>query len=345
MIDWATVEIPLNHTPIYGGEVISILPDGTQEWSTPKRMQAVGSYEKKLSFRSVGGDGAGKATHLWISGNPSKFLQGHNVFGSDDLVSLVADTFAIIAKQFCLKPTLQEQHAIAIGDYQVNKVDINYSFDLPCRSDVLAFIRAMEFKAKTRHGRPSMKGGTLYFGDNRSPYWFIKLYCKAEEIETNRGALPIALQNLGIEQWVENKLRIELTLKRKQLRKLDVINAKDLSAVRVRELFNDYLRKLEMKEQIALTSEQQMNLPHRLQSTYILWREGRDLRNVLPRPTYYRHRKELLEHGIDINLCQESLDRSNVVPLVKIIEAQPAVIPRFAYEKRLVHSSANSSAA
>ena len=26
------------------------------------------------------------ATHLSLSGNPSKFLQGHNIFGSDDLM-------------------------------------------------------------------------------------------------------------------------------------------------------------------------------------------------------------------------------------------------------------------
>ena len=36
--------------------------------------------------RSVGGDGQGMATHLSLSGNPSKFLQGHNIFGSDDLM-------------------------------------------------------------------------------------------------------------------------------------------------------------------------------------------------------------------------------------------------------------------
>jgi len=63
--------------------------NGEIEWRAPKRKQATGSYEKKISIKSAGSDGQGNATHLWVSGNPSKFLQGHNVFGSDDLVSLV----------------------------------------------------------------------------------------------------------------------------------------------------------------------------------------------------------------------------------------------------------------
>lgn len=76
-----------------------------------------------------------------------------------------------------------------MGDYKLVMADINYSFLLPTRGDVLSFIRALEFKAKTRHGRPSSKGGTLYFGQN-SEYWAIKFYCKAEEIRTARGKIP-----------------------------------------------------------------------------------------------------------------------------------------------------------
>ncbi|MBF7072817.1 hypothetical protein ISG33_05300 [Glaciecola sp. MH2013] len=31
-------------------------------------------------IRSVGSNEQGNAIHFWISGNPSKFLQGHNLF-------------------------------------------------------------------------------------------------------------------------------------------------------------------------------------------------------------------------------------------------------------------------
>lgn len=340
MIDWGLVLFPFIHEPINSGKVISITPDGEEEWSQPKRLQAIGSFEKNVSIKSVGGTGDGLATHLWVNGNPSKFLQGHNVFGSDNIVSLMSDLFDVIAKQYELKPTLQELHAIRTGNYELKMVDINYSYELPCRSDVLAFIRALEFKAKTRHGRPSRKGGTLYFGKN-SKRWALKFYCKAEEIETKRGRIPNELSGLGIENGAENKLRIELRLLSKQLLELNILKVKDLLIDKVSNIFGEYLRKVEMSEQIALSDELMIGLPNKLKSTYTLWLEGHDLREMMSKATYNRHRLELKKtYGINIDLRPESTQKTNVIPLIRVLEAQPAVIPHFAFERGLIHRSA-----
>lgn len=339
MIDWGLVLIPIIHHPINSGEVFSVAPDGEVEWRSPKRVQATGSFEKKISVKSVGGTGDGRATHLWVNGNPSKFLQGHNVFGSDDMVSLMSDLFDIIAPQFNLIPTPEELYRIKTGDYELKTVDINYSYELPSRADVLAFIRALTFKAKTRHGKPSTKGGTLYFGKN-SQRWAIKFYCKAEEIKTAAGRIPYDLQNLGIENWVDNKLRIELRLLSKELMKLGIVNVKDLTIDKVKSLFGEYVGRIDMSEQIALTDDAMMNMANKLRSTYTLWIEGHDLRSMMSKATYNRHRLELKEHGINIDLRPESTQKSNIVPLIRILEARPAAIPHFAFEKQLIHCSA-----
>ncbi len=254
LLDWSLVLFPIVHDPIASGYVLSVNPDGTEEWCSPKRLQATGSFEKAIAIKSVGGNGVGQATQLWCNGNPSKFLQGHNVFGSDNVISLLFDVFSIVVKQFDLHPTEEEINRIKTGDYPLKMIDVNYSFSLPCRSDVLAFIRALEFKAKTRHGRPAMKGGTLYFGKN-SKRWAIKLYCKAEEIITKNGKLPLELEGQGIEDWVENKLRIELRLLKKELEELQIKKVKDLDIHNLQQIFNQYLRKIDMNEQIKLTEE------------------------------------------------------------------------------------------
>ena len=339
MIDWGLVLFPVVHKPLNGGQVISTTPDGEVEWCAPKRIKATGSFEKNISVKSVGGDGTGLATHLWVNGNPSKFLQGHNVFGSDDIVALMSHLFSVIAPQLNLKPTEEELYKINTGDYELTMVDINYSYELPCKSDVLAFIRALEFKAKTRHGRPSTKGGTLYFGKS-SKRWALKFYCKAEEIKTARGRLPESLSGIGIEDWAENKLRIELRLLSKQLKELNIIKVKDLLIDKVRNIFDEYLRKVDMSEQIALTDENMMDMPNKLKSTYRLWLEGHDLRDMMSKATYNRHRLELKNYGINIDLRPESTKKSNVVPLIRVLEAQPASIPYFAFERGLVHRSA-----
>lgn len=339
MIDWGLVLFPLIHVPINSGQVTSTTSDGEVEWCSPKRVQATGSFEKKISIKSVGGTGTGLATHLWVNGNPSKFLQGHNVFGSDDITSLMSDLFDVIAKQFNLTPSLEELHRIRTGNYELKIVDINYSYELPCQSDVKAFIRALEFKAKTRHGRPSTKGGTLYFGKN-SQRWAIKFYSKAEEIKTTTGRLPHNLQSIGIEDWAENKLRIELRLLSKQLTQLNILNVKDLDLNKVKNVFNEYVGRIEMSEQIALTSEKMIEIPKRLRMTYRAWLDGHDLRDMLSKSAYYRHRADLKEHGINIDLRPESTQKSNVVPLIRVLEAQPATIPHFAFEQKLIHRSA-----
>lgn len=340
MIDWALVQFPILHNPIESGVLISVNPDGTEDWRSPKRVQATGSYEKSIAIKSIGGDGKGCATHLWMNGNPSKFLQGHNVFGSDDLVSLLYDVFCRIVSQFNLKPTLKEINQIRLGDYPINIVDINYSYLLPSRLDVLAFIRALEFKAKTRHGKPSTKGGTLYFGKT-SEYWAIKFYCKAEEIQTKRGKLPFDIRNKGIEDWVDNILRIELRLLSKQLKKLNILKVKDLNKLKIKQLFDIYIRKIDMTDQIKLSDKILLNMPIKLRSTYTLWSEGHDLRSLMSMSTYYRHRKDLKEFGINIDLRPESVKKSNnVIPLIRIIEAKPALIPDFAFDNDLVHRSA-----
>jgi II/X family phage/plasmid replication protein len=71
------------------------------------------------------------------------------------------------------------------------------------------------------------------------------------------------------------------------------------------------------------------DLPGSLRGAYALWKEGHDLRQVYSRPTFYRYRSKLLEHGIDISIKQEGRP-DNVVPLVRILEARPVGVPDWA---------------
>jgi len=341
VIDWVTCEFPLLHYPLNGGYVCKISPNGESEWVTPCRVQVKGSHEASISVRSLGGDGEGRATTLQFSGNPSKFLQGHNVFGSDDLLSLMYDVFLFLCRHFELNPQLTDLNAIKVGRYALSMIDINYSFELPTRSDVCAWIRSAEFKSRTRHGRPQLKGGTLYWGKT-SRRWALKVYSKGEEIEASKHGLPESLQETPIKRWADNKLRLELRLMKKQLTQHGIQEAWQITEATVKSLFNEYVRKIEMKGQVSLSTAKRLSLPQKIQSTYILWQNGEDLRSTLPRATYYRHRKELLDYGIDIALArdQKAEHGANVIPLVRVLEASPAVIPQWAFEQRLVHHSA-----
>jgi II/X family phage/plasmid replication protein len=82
--------------------------------------------------------------------------------------------------------------------------------------------------------------------------------------------------------------------------------------------------------------EQILKMPKHLQLSYKNWRDGVDLRQFLNKPTFYRHRKQLLDYGIDISAPHLTPEQNNVVPMMRIIEAVPVAIPSWAYERGLV---------
>jgi II/X family phage/plasmid replication protein len=55
----------------------------------------------------------------------------------------------------------------------------------------------------------------------------------------------------------------------------------------------------------------------------------------MSKSSFYRYRTQILKHGIDISITQDS-KRNNVVPLIRYLEAEPATIPQWAYDKKLV---------
>jgi II/X family phage/plasmid replication protein len=91
-----------------------------------------------------------------------------------------------------------------------------------------------------------------------------------------------------------------------------------------------------MTQQATLVDEQLMKLPVKLYGTYQLWRQGADCKQMLPKSTFYLHRKQLLEHGIDILSMHLAPEHNNVVPMIRIIEAVPVAIPQWAYDKKLI---------
>lgn len=213
MIDWITAIIPCHHDEkIYGGSIASVTLDGEIEWRVEKKQQVPGSHESNLNIKSLDN------RHILFDGNPAKWLQGHNIFGSDNLVGLVEAVMLKLIPILNLTPTELDLQAWKVGAYDLKRVDCTAMWDLPRRADVRAWLRAAEMQSKSRHGRPVTTGGTLYFGKN-SRRWSIKFYCKGDEIEARGHKLPdeIELRDKLI-KYADNKLRGELTLVNKNIK-------------------------------------------------------------------------------------------------------------------------------
>ncbi|MDD2661599.1 MAG: phage/plasmid replication protein, II/X family [Methylococcales bacterium] len=342
MIDWFRGEIDFLHDPIPAGRVISIDSDGSITWECVKSIDCRSSHETSLKIKSTGGDGQGRATALMIDGNLCKFLQGHNVFGSRELNTLLLLAFRKVYELHaehlhgCSSPLLTEAK-IKKGDYKVKMLDINELYDVGNDASVEAWLHAAHMRAMSRHGKSSRDKGTVYLGKT-SRRWAFKFYNKHREMLSKGKShlLPDYLRNIGLEEFIQGKLRAELRIFSKELEKHGITHGYHLTPDLINQLFNNYLGKIDMTQQATLIDEQLIKMPPRLQGTYQLWRQGADLRQLLSRPTFYRNRKELLAYGVDINSTCLAPEHNNVVPLMRIIEAVPVSIPTWAYERGLI---------
>ena len=330
MIDWITCKIPCFHRKILtGGEIVNVSPTGEIEYVINKKLSVEGSYSSKVAVRSCDFSREhGHGTIIEVSGNPVKFLQGHNIFGTDDLLNLNFSFMEKLTTILELEPTWDDFIAWRDGLYTLSRVDINYMFQLENLMQVQAWLRAAELKSRTRQGRPAMKGGSLYFNDG-SKRWGFVFYSKGEEIAV-KGRLPEELKsNKQLTEWTQNKLRAELRLRYRELDTLLLTRAKNWRTLKPRDLHRIYMERINMTDQVALPGLIEQSLPPRLRTAYLSWKAGTDLKDIYSRPTYYRYRKQLLEYGIDIAILQEK-EPDNVIPLVQVLEAQPVSTPDFA---------------
>lgn len=190
MVDWVSAKIPFSHgRPINGGRLISYNKNGEIEFITDKHFPIEGSYSSKIAIKTIQLDPYGE---IHFSGNPNKFLQGHNLFGSTDVIGLMAATMEKVFAALNLTPSEQNLADIRAGNYALTRLDITAMYELPTRNDVLAWIRAAAHASRSRHKSGGiLKGDTLYWGKT-SRRWALKTYAKGQEIHAKGHELPLS---------------------------------------------------------------------------------------------------------------------------------------------------------
>jgi II/X family phage/plasmid replication protein len=333
MVDWISTRLAFDHQkPISDGAIIGLKENGDPHFSRLKWRKFVGSYETGIQIRSDLGSEKedGSFGFIEVSGNPTKLFQGHNLWGTDDVVGLVCELFALMEKTIpgaC--PTDFQRNAVSRGMFSISRIDITASYHLSNRAEVLAWLRAAENSTRLRHrGKGQMTGDTLYFGKH-SERWALKFYSKGQEVEAHAADQPAIKGLPGAALFAEKTLRVEAVIRSKELKRrgLDVACAWEDHVAQVLHL--ELLQGVEMAEKLTLPPLVLEALPGALRGAYSLWKEGHDLRQIYKRPTFYRYRNKLLQHGVDISIRQpEKVD--NVVPLIRVLEAVPAAVPDWA---------------
>lgn len=302
MIDWFSGFVGYDASRMPLGRVWEADRHGELVRERSRWETAQGSFESGVQVtRTVATDDMLKASRdqpfhlgssqvLNISGNPVKYLQGHNATGPS--VSLLGPVLQGLVRAFPEDLRPPDADVAMLPVVHRSRVDVNTLVDLGSHQAVHDWLQLAETKGRSRHGRAVNSDGTVYFGKN-STRWAMKMYCKHCELRKHP---PADSELLGeLLEWTRTFLRIELVLRRPELK-----DRGSLSEAVIWEFFS----KLELNTMRVNTySEAKSVLPTGMKASLGLWYAGTDLKTFYPRRTFYRHRKEILGvTGIDIAL-------------------------------------------
>lgn len=348
MIDWLTLQIELDHLPIDGGRVMSLDKYGEIEWQTVKKESIRGTWETNIQLSTSEIDGNGRGAVLRIDGNLLKWLQGHNIIGTDSVLALVTETVRrLIAyfPQLDVRPTLAQWDSVLAGDYAVTRLDVAHMYDVGSARAVLAWIRQAALTAHVKFkGGGILKGDTLYFGKH-SRRSSLKCYHKGTELKAKGHELDPFLADPRLLEIADNSVRFECVYRGMELKRLGFAVASELTESVTLELFNKLLGRLQVSDNVQLEEHKIANMRTGLRCAYLSWRHGEDLRGQLPKNTFYRYRRQLLDYGVDIAQVQRvDSSTNNVVPFVTKINPLPLAVPQWAVDDGLVYCPPSNAA-
>ena len=152
--DWVTFIIQIEHEKLESGFTMSVDKEGQVVFKIDKNLSLMGSWESKIQIKSIFNHAYykndGKATHLLIHGNLTKFVQGHSVIGSPDLYALSVHGILKILSLLKMDLTDLEKQRIKNLDFSVTRLDITTMSRLNSNQDVEQFLRKFAANASYR---------------------------------------------------------------------------------------------------------------------------------------------------------------------------------------------------
>jgi len=339
MIDYLTGIIDLPRPlpcPINGGHFVRVDETGQIEVSTARRKSVLGSFEAVMQIRAPG------IHQLEFSGNPAKFLQGHNLWGSSDPAQLLWDALRRMEAAGALPCSLASLGLISAESVanvtNLSRVDCTVMLLAPRWGDVQAVLRSLRVAGRLRdrgasglpHAWATGTGVTFGAGPGGSArHRSITFYSKGEDVTVHPLPEPMASDEEARE-WVNRALRCEVRLGGNYLRKRGLRALQSWTDQTALQQWNEMMARIDMNgsdEQPAALAD----LPAHLRTSYGAWLAGMDLRSILSKPTFYRQRQAIMQAvHVDIAIPRSTEPSAQVVPIRRIIELEPAGRPSFA---------------
>jgi len=290
--------------------------------------------------------------YVEIKCSPAKLVQGHNLFGSDDLKKCSLDMLEILYMAY---PTLTGY--LNHSDWSVHQVDLTYHSWANSPSEANQFINALANVSQGQTKARTAYNGTVYFGKKNTRIKKIKVYNKHAEVLNYINSIKNKKKQEEVKKffpdhlikWSEGMIRWESSIKTRWLERrnlpillkdlIKVFNAKELWTESTKEIFKalegeemqlikdeDILDKL--KQYFPTVNAKSGSITYGVaNSCYRTYRAIKSdgfisVKQTSPSSTFYRHLDMLHDIGFSKALLQnlkgEGL-QCEVIPLVRYI--------------------------
>jgi II/X family phage/plasmid replication protein len=358
MIDWLKVELFCTHSfSISGDHLITLDRHGEVKWDLVRALGLVGSHDARIQIKTLARPirpicPAGPLHSLTIEGNFVKYFQGHNIFGTGDIHTLIHRMINHLVKipELGLTPTIWDKKTWEDGLIKIKRVDITESWDMGSNIAVDAWLKGTQVNAQVAYkGRSVYEQGTVYFGKH-SKHWSMKFYNKAKELTAKGHKLHRDLHEKGLSKKAQGLLRGELVFRHRKLEAMDLNylrqwknlpDPKDpLKLDNPKAIFEDFISKMKLGTRIRVPDNELDKMPRSLRTAYTLWRNGEDVTAHYKRTQLYVIKKGLLEIGIDITAPRPK--KAEIIPMTRYIEAKRVDAPADWHQEGLIFDPATS---
>lgn len=173
----------------------------------------------------------------------------------------------------------------------------------------------------------------MVFGDAQGKNfarWQIVIYSKGQEVAAH--PLPgLMMADTEVLEWTNRCLRVEVRLGRLELQELGLRALGQWTAARAREMWSEKVAHLNFNDTAASDTVELERLPDHLRGTFAQWKLGADLRKLMGRRRFYRHRAAISGlTGVDIAVPPAPSTTARVVPIKRALEARPVGRPIWA---------------
>lgn len=321
MIDWFSGYVGYDASQLVLGEFLEVSPGGElvrrrERWETARGswesgVQVTRGQPTDLMLEHAKTMGFLCAPHgvLRLSGNPSKFLQGHNAAGPS--VAQLGPVLQGMVRGFGdgLRPADADDERLP--SVHRSRLDVTTAVDLGSHEAVHQWLHLAATTTRSRHGRAVDSAGTVYWGKH-SRRWAMKAYCKHCELKAHPPADQQLLQELL--DWTRTHLRLELVLRRPELKDRGTLDE---------TVIWEYAQRLEMPTMKANARMDEVELRPNVRAALQLWLTGQDVVSLYPRRTLYRYRRDILDAaGVDITMSAADQVKADPGALLGVEELQ-----------------------